>query len=484
MPSLNKRDSPALGPIDLDMFNADSTAIGGQPQTAHINAANSSFLSSLPPNFTGVPTIASTTRQLPPEPQFGYHPSFGHYSLTQQRTAPPSHAPQVPPILTPLLPPQIQPVTFPSTHSTFLEAPPVANFFSASARASPTPSSPIEWSPSLPPPQNPTSQSVPPNAETASNRDGRERQIGSSAQAMPAINEDRIPLQPKHIANVDERPKKRGRGRGMNAQEKLVLIRECCEHAAEFKPRNKKQFWAMIRDLLKEQTGYDLKEPRNTVLRWVADIGDELVSEEMGSGTQVDQDDFKTAVEQFAQRIKAVDQELETQVKSQQAKAAELFESARAQSAMVFGLDDEPIPGVDAPSNSSTAAPRSSSSIALNPLARATANKRKREDSATPSANDVQVSRENDALANSFEKATNVLAEALRNRGPEPATAATISALNDRILRMESRLTDVQSNMEARLGDVTGMLGKILAAVGEGQVKAKRGDVVDRTDLA
>ena len=109
----------------------------------------------------------------------------------------------------------------------------------------------------------------------------------------------------------------------------------------------------------------------------------------------------------------------------------ELFESARVQSAMVFGLDDEPIPGVDAPSNSSTTVPRSSSSIALNPLARATANKQKREDSATPSANDVQTSRENDALANSFEKATNVLAEALQNRGPELAIAATISALND-----------------------------------------------------
>ena len=83
MPNLNKRDSPALGPIDFNMFNADSTAIGGQPQTAHINVANSSFLSSLPPNFIGVPTIASTTRQLLPEPQFGYHLLFGHYSLTQ-----------------------------------------------------------------------------------------------------------------------------------------------------------------------------------------------------------------------------------------------------------------------------------------------------------------------------------------------------------------------------------------------------------------
>lgn len=113
------------------------------------------------------------------------------------------------------------------------------------------------------------------------------------------------------------------------------------------------------------------------------------LSEKMGSGTQVDQDDFKTAVEQFAQRIKAVDQELDAQVKSQQAKAAELFESARVQSAMVLGFDDEHIIGVDAPSNSSIAAPRFSPSIALNPLARATANKRNREDSTTLSANDV-----------------------------------------------------------------------------------------------
>lgn len=148
---------------------------------------------------------------------------------------PPLHALQVPSILTPLPPLQIQLVTFLSTYSTFLEAPPVANFFSTSARTSPTPSSPIEWSPSLPPLQNPTSQSVLPNAETiregtiscsqgkgsggstrsirgTSNRDKRERQIGNSAQAIPAINEDHIPFQPEHIANVDESPKKRGWG--------------------------------------------------------------------------------------------------------------------------------------------------------------------------------------------------------------------------------------------------------------------------------
>lgn len=48
MPSLNKRDFSAFSPIDLDISNADLTAIGGQPQKAHINVANTFFLSLLP----------------------------------------------------------------------------------------------------------------------------------------------------------------------------------------------------------------------------------------------------------------------------------------------------------------------------------------------------------------------------------------------------------------------------------------------------
>lgn len=81
----------------------------------------------------------------------------------------------------------------------------------------------------------------------------------------------------------------------------------------------------MNRDLLKECTDL-LKEPRNNVLRWVADRGDDYVKEVMGSGTQVDQDDFKVAVEQFSARLKAVQEKLDTQVKTQRAKAADLFE--------------------------------------------------------------------------------------------------------------------------------------------------------------
>lgn len=84
----------------------------------------------------------------------------------------------------------------------------------------------------------------------------------------------------------------------------IFLIRECCEHAAEFIPNNKMVFWEMTRDLLKERTDL-LKEPRNAVLRWAADR-DGLVQKEMGSGTQVDQDDFELAVERFSARLKTV----------------------------------------------------------------------------------------------------------------------------------------------------------------------------------
>ena len=134
-----------------------------------------------------------------------------------------------------------------------------------------------------------------------------------------------------------------------------------------------------------------------------------IVAEEMGSGTQVDQDDFKAVVEQFAGQIKTVEEEIANQVKTQQAKAVELFESARLESSMVFGIDDEPIPGVDAPSSSNNAA-RSCRSIALNPLARVAANKRKREASSLEEpSNDTML------LADSIRDSTTMLASRLRN---------------------------------------------------------------------
>lgn len=62
----------------------------------------------------------------------------------------------------------------------------------------------------------------------------------------------------------------------------------------------------MIRQLLKERTGYDLVDPRQTVLKWVDAILDKLVEEEMGSGTEIKKSNFKATVEQLAERCQIV----------------------------------------------------------------------------------------------------------------------------------------------------------------------------------
>lgn len=89
-----------------------------------------------------------------------------------------------------------------------------------------------------------------------------------------------------------ERPRKRNRNRNMNIKERLVLIRECCEHADEYRPGNKTKFWAIIPEFSRQQAGYELVIPHKKITRWVKARIDELVQEEMGSGTEVERDDF------------------------------------------------------------------------------------------------------------------------------------------------------------------------------------------------
>lgn len=62
----------------------------------------------------------------------------------------------------------------------------------------------------------------------------------------------------------------------------------------------------MIWVLLKDQTGYDLLKPRITIMRWVKAHINELVDKKMGSGTQIEQDDFKAVVKQFTIRINMI----------------------------------------------------------------------------------------------------------------------------------------------------------------------------------
>lgn len=133
-----------------------------------------------------------------------------------------------------------------------------------------------------------------------------------------------------------ERPKRRPRNRNITPQEKLVLIRECCEHADEYRALNKTKFWAMIQNLLKNRTGYDLVDLRQTVSRWKQACLDELVEEEMGSGTEVERDDFKSAVKQFTKRWKTVANKIKNMVKTRKEQAAENLEATRLEKSLIF----------------------------------------------------------------------------------------------------------------------------------------------------
>lgn len=150
----------------------------------------------------------------------------------------------------------------------------------------------------------------------------RGRDVGNSARASVSTPTTayNAPVTPDSVSHEDndraqqsgdqgERPKKKTRMRNMNKQEKLILIRECCKHADEYRALNKTKFWAIISNLLKQQTGYNLVSPGQTVTRWVKAQINELVEVEMGSGTEMERDYFKTAVEQFADRMKIVSQE-------------------------------------------------------------------------------------------------------------------------------------------------------------------------------
>lgn len=506
------------GSIDLDMLNMNNSTTVGRPDpvTNIINAITAEAAGN--PPISSIPGLGAS---LPASFQPFSMPATTIQAHQQYRYPTPFNTSPYGPVSLPPNPSFLPPFD-PLTQL----VPPIGH--SPSSRLSPPPpphssalSSPVEWPP--PPdsesrnmastnqsavtnsaaPINPVAFETPPipAANTVRVNDQRKRggttssrgrgtgnatrgakgsrKGGLAARATTSIEGQRShPSSPCAEDDTEKKSAKRGRARGMNAEKKLILIRECCEHAAEFKLNNKTAFWIMIRDLLKQRTGYLLKEPRNTVLRWVADRRDELVEEEMGSSTQVDQDDFKAAVEQFADRLKVVDDELANQVKTQKAKAAELFQSARLQSALVFGLDDEPILGIDA-SSSLSGVSRSGGSNALNSLARLAVNKRKREASSRggPSSDAM-------LLADSFRDSAAVLAKALTRTkvhvetAPTPAPPPILAtvpvveeqesarALQQKIATIDARLTEVQGNMEARMGDVTSLLGKILAAVG------------------
>lgn len=124
------------------------------------------------------------------------------------------------------------------------------------------------------------------------------------------------------------RPRKKGRNRNLNASEKLVLVQECCKHAEMYQPGNKTKFWAMIKQILKDKTGYDLAFPGQTVKHWVEALLSEQVDDETWTGTQMEKHDFRAALARFADHWSKVEQEIKAAAIAMPQYVAENLEDA------------------------------------------------------------------------------------------------------------------------------------------------------------
>lgn len=79
----------------------------------------------------------------------------------------------------------------------------------------------------------------------------------------------------------------------------------------------------------------------------------------MGSGTEVEKNHFKMAVETFVEQMRIIAQEIENFIQSQKAKAAKSLTATRLENSLIFELDNKQIISIDTPFSSTT------SSIAL-----------------------------------------------------------------------------------------------------------------------
>lgn len=390
---------------------------------------------------------------------WGYDPTFGHYSLDPALSQPSYHQP---------------PYELASqTNDTLFRPSPEPRFSSPpweSASPSPAPFA-------TPAPHTSIIPEVRDGSKAGTRRGGRTRirgvsQRGRGRGANSKASSQSMTPAPKaslasereileggaggqgdlEIDGTGERPQKKARTRNINKYEKLFLIRECCEYRNKYRALNKTKFWAMISDILKQQTGYHLINPQQTVSNWVKAQIDELIKEEMGSGTEVERNDFKTAVETFAEQMKNVAQEIKDSVQARKAKAAESLAVACLENFLVFQLDDEPIPGVDNPFGSTISA-----SIALAPSR--SQQKRKRDgDPSEPSTDAI--------LMNSgLKEAAVALADAYRSN----ASTQSAGELASSVTQIEKRMDSVETSLgevKSSLGDIKGTLGNMQEMIG------------------
>lgn len=68
----------------------------------------------------------------------------------------------------------------------------------------------------------------------------------------------------------------------------------------KYKSYKKLVFWNIIKKFFKEKGGYNFIELKNSVIGQMNICIDKLIEKKIGSGTQIDQNDFKIIVKQFA----------------------------------------------------------------------------------------------------------------------------------------------------------------------------------------
>ncbi len=122
----------------------------------------------------------------------------------------------------------------------------------------------------------------------------------------------------------------------------------------------------MIQKLFKEQTRYHLLKPKNTIIHEMKMRIDLWLNEEIGSEISMDQNDLKSAIKLFANQMKIVQKEFDSDIKDKQTKPAGLFEATKLQSAINFSLDDELIANIGSRLNSVSIFNPNRSLIALN----------------------------------------------------------------------------------------------------------------------
>lgn len=92
----------------------------------------------------------------------------------------------------------------------------------------------------------------------------------------------------------------------------------------------------MVKQILKDRTGYDLAFPEQTVKHWVEAILSEQVDDETWTGTLMEKHDFRAALARFADHWSKVGQEIKAAAMVMPQYVAENLEDASKRSSSLI----------------------------------------------------------------------------------------------------------------------------------------------------